>query len=205
MSTFSREQARRLLSRLIFILQEAQHTSIGITTTNNLPAVFNGAAEFISLVQNVSEICIGHITAIQDNNSLQDVRPAIEGCTEKAAQLDEMFHHVIGASDAQEQYRMVAKGDRLEHVMKAILEHMTELATSSLFADVVGTKIDELKEALRKVKAIPDSLPEEESSYSFYNSGSGWMNVNTGTAPQNNNNSSGYQFNGPIHGFQSPK
>jgi hypothetical protein len=31
------------------------------------------------------------------------------------------------------------------------------------------------------------------------------MKVNTGAAPQNNNNSSGYQFNGPIHGFQPPK
>ncbi|KAJ5159343.1 uncharacterized protein N7500_008994 [Penicillium coprophilum] len=176
-----------------------------MATTKDLPTVFSEVAEFIPLVQKVSETCMGHIKTIQDTDSLQDLRPAVEGCTEKAAQLDKMFLHVIGASDAQQQYRMVAKGDRLEHVMEAILEHMTELATSSLFVDVAGTSVDELKEALRKVKGMADSLPNEESSYSFYNSGSGWMNVNTGTAPQNNNNGSGYQFNGPIHGFQPPK
>lgn len=38
--------------------------------------------------------------------------------------------------------------------------------------------------------------------YTFHNSGTGWINVNTGSAPQNINNGSGLQFNGPIQGLQ---
>jgi len=49
-----------------------------------------------------------------------------------------------------------------------------------------------------------DETIKATSSYTFNSNGPGSMNVNTGTAPQNNNNSSGNQFNGPIHGFQLP-
>ncbi|KAH6957872.1 Alpha/Beta hydrolase protein [Ilyonectria sp. MPI-CAGE-AT-0026] len=38
--------------------------------------------------------------------------------------------------------------------------------------------------------------------YTFHNSGTGWISVNTGSAPQNINNGSGLQFNGPIQGLQ---
>lgn len=57
--------------------------------------------------------------------------------------------------------------------------------------------MEELEEALEKVKALLPSLPENQSSYALYNSGSSYINTNTGNGPQNSNNSSSNQFNGP--------
>ncbi|CAG8161432.1 unnamed protein product [Penicillium salamii] len=89
--------------------------------------------------------------------------------------------------------------------MKGILKHKIELVASLSFKDVANSKVDELKETLAKVQAIPISLSEEEANYSFYNKGNGWINMNTGTRPQYNNNGTGNQFNAPIHGLQLAK
>jgi hypothetical protein len=153
----------------------------------------------------VCDIYKDHVAAIQNEFPFEDIRPTIEGCKDKAVQLDEIFQQVIGSHDARQQYRKVASGCRLEDLMKGILEHEIELAASLPFKDVSNSKVDELKETLAKLEAIPISLPEEESSYSFRNEGNGWMNVNTGTGPQHNNNGTGNQFNAPIHGLQLAK
>ncbi|CAG8117209.1 unnamed protein product [Penicillium olsonii] len=52
-----------------------------------------------------------------------------------------------------------------------------------------------------------DSLqpnPATDSSYTFCNSGSGWINSNVGSGPQNNNNGTGNQFNSPIQSLVLP-
>lgn len=119
--------------------------------------------------------------------------------------LDEIFYKVIRSSDAQEKYQAVARGDRLEDLIKKILKNAIQLSKSQILADVALMQVEDLENDLGIFLAMPGSLPEDAPRYSFHNSGQGWMNVNTGTAPQNNNNSSGYQFNGPIHGLQLPQ
>ncbi|KAJ5718811.1 hypothetical protein N7488_004457 [Penicillium malachiteum] len=205
MATFDQDQARRALSHASFKFCEAQQTSLRIPHTKDIPPVFIEVAPCLPLVQGVCDIIKDHVIATQIEASFQDDRPAIEGCKDKATQLDEIFQQVIGRADARQQYRKVASGCRLEDVMKVILEHQIELAMIPTFKDVVSSKVDGLKEALAKVQEIPDSLPDEASSYSFRNEGNGWMNVNTGRGPQYNNNGTGNQFNGPIHGLQLPK
>ncbi|KAJ5738168.1 hypothetical protein N7493_001323 [Penicillium malachiteum] len=205
MTTFDQEQTRRALSHASFALHEAQQTSLRIPHTKDLPSVFNEIAPCLPLVQGVCDICKNYVAAFQNDVSIQDIRPTIDGCKDKAVKLDEIFQQVIGSTDARKKYREVASGCPLEDVMKVILEHEIELATTLPFKDVLGPKVDELKETLVKVQAIPVSLVDEKSSYSFRNEGDGWMNVNTGTGPQHNNNGSGNQFNGPIHGLQLPK
>ncbi|KAL3469230.1 alpha/beta-hydrolase [Aspergillus californicus] len=55
---------------------------------------------------------------------------------------------------------------------------------------------------------LPDASEPQPSrsgngpAYTLSNYGEGWINTNTGTAPQNNNNSTGYQFNGPVQSLQ---
>ena len=99
----------------------------------------------------------------------------------KAVQLDGIFQHVIRSHGAEQQYRKIVSGYRLEDLIKGILEHQIELAASLPFKDVANSKVNKLKETLAKVQAIPILLSEEKASYSFRNEGNGWMNVNTGT------------------------
>lgn len=123
----------------------------------------------------------------------------------KVVQLDEIFQQVIRRHDAEQQYRRIASGYRLEDLIKGILEHQIELAASLPLKGVANSKVNKLKETLAKVQAIPILLSEEKASYLFRNEGNGWINVNTGTGPQHNNNGTGGQFNAPIHGLQLAK
>jgi protoheme ferro-lyase len=174
----------------------------------DLPKVFHEVTRHIPLVQNHFTTFKEHIVRSKPNEeSIQAASALVKVCRDKAKRLEEIFDEVISSSDpAKEgQYRKFAKGDRLEDLMKVILRNVILLAEEPLFADVTSSQVDDLKKALSEMAAIPASLPEDETSYSFHNSGNGWMNVNTGTAPQNNNNnSSGYQFNGAIHSFHLP-
>ncbi|KAE8141491.1 hypothetical protein BDV38DRAFT_188904 [Aspergillus pseudotamarii] len=195
---------KRLFSGTISALQAIQESS-GSHTLENLPSVFGKVAKWIPTAQEFFESCKKHLSpAALNKGSLEDLSTAMEVCKGKAIRLDEIFYVVIRSSDASEEYQTVAKEDRLEDLMKAIFEHMIQLAKNPPFSEVVGSEVDRLEEGLRVLMAIPASLSGKRSSYLFHNSGDGWINVNTGTAPQNNNNSSGYQFNGLIHRLQFP-
>ena len=195
---------KRLFGCTISALQATQESS-GSHNSENLPPVFGAVTKWIPPIQKLFETCKDHLNlAILDEGYFEDVSSTMEICKTKATRLDEIFYEVIRSSDAKERYQAIAKGDQLEDLMKIILRHAIQLSRSSTFTDVAGTQVEYLEEALRVFMAIPKSLPEDGPRYSFHNSGHGRMNVNTGTAPQNNNNSSGYQFNGPIHGFHLP-
>ncbi|KAL2126833.1 hypothetical protein VTI74DRAFT_151 [Chaetomium olivicolor] len=90
---------------------------------------------------------------------------------------------------------MVKFGSAEDNGFKRLLGELTRWE-SQLRA---GTDVQSFRPDERK-----SSQEEESAQNAFHNYGAGWMNVNTGSAPQYNNNSSGNMFNGPVHGLQLP-
>jgi hypothetical protein len=197
----------RLIGGTIYSLQTIAETCSNIDDTKDLPQAFHGVAKRLPLVQQVLVTAKSHIfKSNTDKEQSQDLKAAVQICKDKAIQLEEIFCEVLRKSDTPriERYRKVAgRGERVEGLMKVILKNVLALIREPTLKEAIGAQVEDLQKALEEVSAIQPSLPDDETSqYTFTNHGSGWMNVNTGTAPQNNNNSSGNQFNGVIHGLQ---
>lgn len=201
MLVVNRTKIRNSLSDTIHALAKTQESNRN-PSPEGLPPVFGEVIAYIPLVHAVFISCKDHVPSLQDEESAEEVRSILEHCKNKATRLDDIFQNVIGRPDAKEHYRTVAQGDRFEVLMKEILQNMIKLARTPPFIEVVGSKIEKLEEALRKVNAVPCSLPEAPpSSDNFHNTGAGFINANTGNGTQNNNNGGGFQFNGDVHGL----
>ncbi|KAJ5252939.1 hypothetical protein N7489_003349 [Penicillium chrysogenum] len=191
-----------ILGDTINSLKKAERNS-GDPNVGNIPAIFREAAKRIPSLLVYFEKCKHHLDA---NTTAEDLpRSAIrtmEICESNALRVNEIFSGVVGSSNAAEQYRRVARGDRLEDLMKEILTHAIRISNISQLAAIRGAEVEELGKALSSFVAMSASLPENKASYSFNNSGNGYQNINTSTGQQYNNTGAGNMFTGTIQGLR---
>ncbi|OQE16224.1 hypothetical protein PENFLA_c028G04597 [Penicillium flavigenum] len=191
-----------ILGDTINALRKAERNSSD-PNVGNTPAIFREAAKRIPSLLVYFEKCRQHLDATMTAEDLpQSAIQTMEICESNALRVNEIFSGVVGSSNAAEQYRRVARGDRLEDLMKEILTHAIQISNISQLAAIRGAEVDELGKALHTFVAMPASLPENKASYSFNNSGNGYHNINTSTGQQYNNTGAGNMFTGTIQGLQ---
>jgi len=201
-----------IISGIITVLDATTKVYSAATDVSGLPPAFRDVSKRIPLIQDTLRAAETRLNKCdQAEDFYKAMKFTLECCKDKAERLQKIFQTVTPRDGTPrfERYvqatRTLGKGNRVETLMKGILEDVQLLTGNHAVKAATEAQVKELQNALQEISAIPLSLPEDEpSSYTFYNSGEGRINVNTGGAPQNNNNSSGYQFNGPIHGFQLP-
>lgn len=181
----------------------------GIDKANDIPPAFHEVFQTVAPVQNLLQGIKHHVANRDSNESFwQEIKPAMEVCRDNATRLDEIFFEVVpdGNGPRQEQYRNAAeKRDQVEDLMKILLGFIIGLAEKPDLGEIAASQLEELQKSLEHISALSPSLLDDETrQYSFQNSGAGWINVNTGIGPQNNNNASGIQFSGPVEGLQLP-
>ncbi|OQE92945.1 hypothetical protein PENNAL_c0006G05314 [Penicillium nalgiovense] len=191
-----------ILGDTINALKKAERNS-GDPDVGNTPAIFHEAAKRIPSLLIYFEKCKQHLDATMTATDFpRSAIHTMEICERNALRVNEIFSGVVGSSNAAEQYRRVARGDRLEDLMKEILTHAIQISNISQLAAIRGAEVEELGKALRSFVAMPTSLPENKASYSFNNSGNGYQNINTSTGHQYNNTGAGNMFTGTIQGLQ---
>lgn len=122
-------------------------------------------------------------------------------CEENAQKMKEIFAKVIPGDRASwlERYRKAAqavmpdKKHKVEDLMEIILEKLQLLHTNQFFKVESEKRSEELSTAQHQLSELSPSLPEEDSRYTHFGSGS--INVNAGTGEQNSYNQSGGSHN----------
>ncbi|KAJ5519339.1 hypothetical protein LT330_008716 [Penicillium expansum] len=203
--TFAEPALNLILGDTINALKKAERNS-GDPNLGNAPAIFRETAVRIPSLLTYFEKFKQHLdTTMMVEEFPRSAIRTMEICEENATRVNEIFSGVVGSSNAAAQYRKVARGDQLEDLMKKILTDAIEMSNITQLAVIRGAEVEELNKALRSFMAMPASLPENQSAYSFDNSGSGYQNINTSTGNQYNNTGPGNMFTGTIRGLKMSK
>lgn len=165
-------------------------------------------AKKVELVVGTLRIAKTHILkSTPDEKSCKEIKPTVERCKEKASRLENIFHQVVpqASTPRPERYRLavtaLGKGNRVETLMKGMLEDVKLLAGNQAVKAATEAEIGKLVKAIEELVAMPPSLSEDTPGNSINNYGSGTVNANTGEGTQNNNTGSGKQFNGQYQYF----
>lgn len=198
-------EIQNLLDETVSILQTTKDLGKGISDFQNLPPVFSKTAEHIPSIQNAFEICKKSLISVPSGEEYSDsLNHALKECNAKVARLHEVFNKVVKDFDPKARYRTVAKDDRLENLMKAILNRMINMLKNPPFKAESHTQIQDLEQILAVFNAI-DASPAGEASWHFSNTGNGTINVKHGPGQMNTNTSSGTQVVGSIGCFHAGK
>ena len=200
-----------LISSVITIIETSRDLYDAATSVRGLHEAFRTVSNNIPLVLNILRDC----KRVQeqadrdwrDSNdaaqkrelekSAEAVRPIMAACGDNVAKLKAIFEKVVPQDDAHwlERYRkavqavMPDKKRKVEDLMKDILEKLQLLHTNQFYKIVTEGKSDELNGAIQQLSDLSTSLPDDDTHYIHYGSGS--MNVNTGKGTQHNYNQSG--------------
>ncbi|KAJ6000740.1 hypothetical protein N7481_001149 [Penicillium waksmanii] len=198
-------EIKSLLGTTISILEKNQDLGKDISDIENLPAVFSKTAKYVPSIRKAFETCKESLASTPlEENYFESLNSALKDCKTKIARLHEIFSEVIKHSDPKAQYRTVAKEDRLEYLMKEILNHTIKILKNPPFEAVLGEQVQGLEQALGIFNAM-EPCRVEGKSWHFHNLGNGSMNVNKGSGSQNVNASSGNMFTGSIQNVHLPK
>jgi len=198
-----------LISSVIAIIEASQKTYEAARNAQGLHEAFRKVAANIPLVldtlreaERVQETAVKHLET-KDATQQQAiaktsiaVKPVIEACKQNAQALQKIFEAVLPSDGASwlERYRkalktvLPGKERKVEELMEEILEKLQLLHTNGFFK--ASAKMDELKAALEDLASVSPSLPDEDGT-GYMHSGSGSLNVNTGTGVQKNFTQSG--------------
>jgi len=175
----------------------------------SLPPAFLDVAKHIQLVYNALETAQRQIRGRQDDSACEEMKPSMTECKGKAARLEALFVRVVPAAAAErteryrEAVREMGKGNRVETLMKGIMEDVKLILTADgEMQAAADSQLGTLVKAMKEVSAIPSSLQEESPASGINNYGPGPQNIVMGDGPQHNNNGPGQQFiGGAFHGY----
>ncbi|KAL1964900.1 hypothetical protein VTN77DRAFT_6253 [Rasamsonia byssochlamydoides] len=196
-----------LISSVVAILDAVKTVYESLKDTRGLPQAFREVDQRLPLVQDILRTAERQINdGNPDEESCNAMKRAVELCRDKAERLETLFQKVALKSDASilERYRsavrMLRKGNRVEVLMRGILEDVQLLAGDRAIKGATEAQVAKLGEAINDLSTISSSssLPDESSFHMYDNSGSGPQIINSGTGIQNNNTGSGYQITGSI-------
>ncbi|KAH7123261.1 hypothetical protein B0J13DRAFT_566309 [Dactylonectria estremocensis] len=194
----------KAIEKLIGPIDRAIRDQDDVAEGIKLPEAFPAVASYLPLVTKIFSSITSHLqtkTASEetedDKERYAEIKEAVEELSPLTARLEDLFDTTTSeeSSDWLDRYKAaVDDGDRLEIVMRNLLSGIREFAKVPF---VSADEINELKEALKVVKALPASLADDNGgSHSFVNSGSGIMGIHLGRGEQNWNTSTGFQVTG---------
>ena len=200
-----------IISSVISILDETKQVYDAASNTNGLPEAFREVATRLPIVRDILDSAKQHIREGDTNeDSYKAAKNVVEDCQSKAQNLEKLFQRVIpadGASRAKKYLsavRTLGKGNRVEILMKGMLEDLQLLAINHGMIPETDTREKELARAIEEVAALQPSLTEhatDETGFTAIHSGSGAINHVQGD--QFNNPSSGHIYHAQSMNFGS--
>ena len=200
-----------VISSVIAIVDGTKQVYDAAANAQGLPAAFKEVAGRLPIVQNILRTADQHIKVGDvDNESCKGMIPTIEACKKKAERLKELFQKVLPPDDASrtERYlkavRTLGKGNRVELLMKGMLEDVQLLACDHGMKTVTKTEFEQIAKAITEVSAIPPSVDEHvlhDTPFTNINQGPGTQNNYQAQKDQYNNPGSGKQYNAKTMNF----
>ncbi|KAI7766967.1 hypothetical protein LZL87_013944 [Fusarium oxysporum] len=169
-----------VISSIIGILDGAKTVYEATQNAIGLPPAFNEVSKRIPLVRSILVAADKYIR--QDNlneESCKAMRSIVEGCEHKAKKLEGIFQKVLPGEDASraERYlkalKTVGKGDRVELLMKGMLEDVQLLASNHGMETVTTSDLEQITEAIKEISSMPPSAQEKDGSLSVAMYGDG--------------------------------
>ena len=175
-----------------------------------LPRVFPEVAQRLPLVQHALNIVERQITRSNpDETYLRGIEPGLRNCKDKTERLENIFQVVLPLTDSATRYQLYrdavhsfGRGDRLETLMKGILEDLTVMIRNHAAKAASPALLQGLDQAIQELSEMSPSLPEDASrGVNIINTGPGTQVIllHQGTGLQHNNQ--GQQNHGPGNMF----
>ena len=188
-----------IISSVIQIVDGIKQVYDAASDTNGLPEAFREVAARLPIVHEILKSAKRHIHEGGTNEgSCKAAKNVVEDCQSKAQKLEKLFQNVIPVDGASRVERYISavkalgKGNRVETLMKEMLEDLTLLAIKHGMVTETDRREKELVKAIEELAALPPSLSEratDEPAFIATHYGSGAINQ-----------AQGDQFNNPGNG-----
>jgi hypothetical protein len=192
------------ISAVISIIDATKQVYDAASDQKGLPSAFVEVAGRLPIVQNILRAAEDAIRKDNVNEeSCKAMKTIIAACRDKAGALEQIFSRVLPDSTASraERYwkavKTVGKGDRVELLMKGMLEDVQLVASDYVMQTVTQSEIEELSAAIQEVSAIDD----EKGTVNNINSGSGTFTVYNAKRDLYTNPGSGRMYNAQTMQF----
>ena len=169
-----------VISSIITIVDHIKKVHDASTNHRGLPGAFREVADRLPIVQATLELAKQHVNDGEADEAA--VMRAVKACQLKAQKLENLFQKTIpgdGASSRERYWkavRVLGKGNKVEDLMKGILEDMELLAGEHCMRMATATQQTPISQAIADVSALPASVPEDifqEPGFAANNFGSG--------------------------------
>ena len=190
-----------IISSVVSIIDGTKKVYDAASNTTGLPEAFRVVAARLPLVHDILESAKQQIkegdTYKVSHKALKDV---VEGCQSKARKLEKLFQKVIPADDSStaERYllavKTMGKGNRVESLMREMLEDLQLLAIKHGMVSKTDTREKELVKAIEELAALQTSFIATHSGPAALSQAQGnqFNNPGSGHNNQTQSMSSGY-------------
>ena len=152
-----------IISSVISIVDGTKQVYDAASNTNGLPEAFREVAARLPIVRDILDSAKRHFREEDTNEeSCKAAKKVVEKCQSKAQNLEDIFKKVIPADDASraERYfsavRSVGKGNRVETLMKGMLEDLQLLAINHGMVTETKAREKELAKVIKYVTGPRD-------------------------------------------------
>jgi vacuolar-type H+-ATPase subunit E/Vma4 len=180
-----------LISGLISIIEATKTIYDAAKDAKGQPEEFRQVAARLRLVIEILHRAEARAQTL-DEMAQEALEPILESCKAKAESLKKIFQKVIRKDDDKwyDRYKKalsaLGKGDRVECLMEGILKDIQLLACERLKGTATEAQVREIEEAIKEMKEMPSSIPDEAGGQIHSGSGdnigifggSGTMTIN---------------------------
>ncbi len=192
-----------LISSVITIVDGTKQVYDAASDTNGLPEAFREVAARLPIVRDILVSVKQYVDGGHTNkDSYEAAEKVVEKCEAKAQKLEKLFQNVIPADSASraKKYllavKTVGKGNRVETLMKGMLEDLQLLAIEHGMVTKKNRRMKELVKALEELAALHPSLSEhatDEPAFRATHYGGGAINQSEGDQYNNLGNGQFYK------------
>jgi hypothetical protein len=197
-----------LVSSIDTVLDTAAKLYSDVKDADDIPKAFCESTRLLPIVQDaLRNIQTRTSTTGIDDEACRELQPILERCMGRALQLETVFRRVVphASTSRHDRYLLITnapgKDNRVETLMKGMLEDIKLLAESSAVRSDAEAEVEKLAKAIEELLTLTPSTLEDALGESINNYGSGTVNVNTGSGTENNNTSSGQLYVGQNQYF----
>ncbi|KAI9656423.1 MAG: hypothetical protein M1829_000414 [Trizodia sp. TS-e1964] len=195
-----------LLPRVISIIEATKTVYDAAKDANGQPEAFRQVAARLPLVTAILHKAKER-THTLDETAQEALEPTLESCKTKAEKLEKIFRKVIWTDDNKwlDRYKKavgtLGKQGRVEGLMEEILKDVQVIACEKLMGTATNAEVKEIKEAMKQMRDMPSSLPDETGdALNQQHSGSGDNIGATGESVLNLHKGTGDQYHNEIAG-----
>jgi F0F1-type ATP synthase delta subunit len=165
-----------LISGVISIIEATKTVYDAAKDAKGQPEAFRQVAARLPLVIEILRSAEERASAL-DETALEALEHTLESCKAKAENLKKIFQKVIRKDDDKwyDRYKKalstLGKGDKVECLMEGILKDIQLLACERLKGTATEAQVKEIEEAIKEMKEMPSSIPDEAGGQTHSGSG----------------------------------